>query len=697
MKSTNILFIEEDANDYLESRQLLDNQNSELQIDWAPNYEIALTRVKQNHYDVCLIGYHAKVEQTLFLKHLSQNITIPIILLTKEDGIVEPELLNEYHIDFLDKAQLSWMQLERSIRYLSNVIALEDEEKKFQTIFDKAFEFMALVKPNGIVQNINQTALKFLGTQREAVEGSHFWALPWATSSEKKTQGPLQMAIASAGQGHFAHCEVEVQKHNGPLTILDFSLTPVTNAQGKTIWILAEGRDLSERRALEQQLIDRNLHDQLTGLPNRQLFMNYLDKALIRAKQQQKSNFAVLFLDVDRFKVINISLGHDMGDWLLMEIAQRLQVCLNNKGILARAGGDEFLILLEDISDLTEANRLAVSINKILAKPFLVDRYKILTSASIGIVYHTSQQEGMELLRDADAAMYRAKALGKSGYAIFSPGMREEAISRLQIEMDLHQAIVNKNFVLFYQPQTELYSNQLVGIESLIRFYHPQNGLILPVEFLPVLEDTGIIIPIGEWILQTACHQLKTWLDAGLLIDHVAVNLSAYQFRSKHLVKRVADALENSGIPPESLELEITESLLLKDIDSAIKTLKSFKDMGIRVIIDDFGMGYASLDYIKRFPADGIKIDNSFISGIISSPEDATITVATIDMAHALGLTVVAEGVETVEQHDFLRDHGCDLAQGRFYAAPMKNTAFLEWSQKYQSGIGKRELFISNR
>ncbi|EDN70803.1 diguanylate cyclase/phosphodiesterase [Beggiatoa sp. PS] len=576
------------------------------------------------------------------------------------------------------------------------------KKKNLQAIFDKAFEFMVLIKPDGILQNINQTTLTFLGIQRETVEGSYFWTLPWATPCEEKTQGQLKMAIASAGQGNFAHCEVKIQKHNGQLTILDFSLTPVKNVHGKTIWILAEGRDLSEHRVLEQRLTDMNLHDQLTGLPNRQLFMDYLDKALMRTKQHQKTTFAVLFLDLDRFKVTNISLGHDMGDWLLMEVAQRLQNCLNNfrgksfcftktfasKDILARAGGDEFLILLENISDITEANRLAVTINKVLAKPFLIDRYKIMTSASIGIVYRTSQQEGMELLRDADAAMYRAKALGKSGYAIFSPGMREEAISRLQIEMDLHQAIVNKNFVLFYQPQTELYSNQLVGIESLIRFHHPENGLILPMEFLPVLEDTGIIIPIGEWILQTACQQLKTWLEAGLLIERVAVNLSPYQFRSKNLLKRVADALENSGIAPESLELEITESLLLKDIDSAIKTLKSFKDMGIRVIIDDFGMGYASLDYIKRFPADGIKIDNSFINGIISSPEDATITVATIDMAHALGLTVVAEGVETVEQRDFLRDHGCDLAQGLFYAAPMKNTAFLEWSQQYKRGQG---------
>jgi diguanylate cyclase (GGDEF)-like protein/PAS domain S-box-containing protein len=691
MKPVHILFIEENAHDYLEIRQLLDEQTKELTIDWAPNYERALTRLKQNHYDVCLIGYEAqKAEQLRFLYWLYKQVTIPTILLTKNGESVDSQLAQKYQTDFLDKGQLSWAQLERSIHYLSNLLELQKQEHKFQTIFDNALEFMALIEPNGILQDINETALTLIGAQRKTVIGSPFWALPWTIHSETKTQGQLKVAIASAARGNLAHCEVEIQKTNGQSNILDLSLTPVTNTKEKIIWILIEGHNLSERRALEHQLTHSNLHDQLTGLPNRHLFMEHLETALIQVLkfsksqvQAKKSTLAVLFLDLDRFKVINISLGHDMGDWLLMEVAQRLQDCLNEKSFLARSGGDEFLILLNDIQNSIEATRLAITINKALAEPFLLDKYEIVTSASIGIAYHTIQEEGAELLRDADAAMYRAKAKGKAGYAIFSQGMREEALSRLQLEMDLHQAIVNKTFVLFYQPQADLYSEQLVGSESLIRFHHPENGLILPMNFIPILEDTGIIIPIGEWILRTACRQFKNWLDAGLLIKRVAVNLSAYQFRSKNLTKRVADALEKSGLEPEHLELEITESLLLTDIDSAIKTLQDFKNMGIRVTIDDFGMGYASLDYLKRFPADCIKIDNSFISGVISSPEDAAITVATIDMAHALGLTVIAEGVETSEQRDFLRDYGCDLAQGLLYAAPMEKSAFLKWGKQY--------------
>ena len=683
MKPVHILFIEENAHDYLEIRHLLDEQTKELKIDWAPNYERALTRLKQNHYDVCLVGYEAeKREQLRFLHWLYKQITIPTILLTKNGEPVDTQLIKKYQTDFLDKGQLSWAQLERSIRYLSHLLVLQKQETKFQAIFDNALEFMALIKPNGILQDINEAALTLMGSQRKTVIGSPFWTLPWTIHTETKTQGQLKVAIASAARGHLAHCEVEIQKTNESSNLVDLSLTPVTDAKGEIIWILVEGHNLSERRALEHQLTHSNLHDQLTGLPNRHLFIEHLEKVLTQI-QVPKSTLAVLFLDLDRFKVINFSLGHDMGDWLLMEVAQRLQDCLNNHHFLARSGGDEFLILLNDIHDSTEVTHLATTINQVLAEPFLLDKYKIVISASIGIAYHTDQEEGAELLRDADAAMYRAKAKGKSGYAIFSRGMREEALSRLQLEMDLNQAIVNKSFVLFYQPQVNLYSERLVGSESLIRFQHPQNGLLLPMNFIPILEETGTIIPIGEWVLQTACHQLKTWLDAGLLIKRVSVNLSAYQFRCQNLTQRLTDALENSNLEPECLELEITESFLLTNIDSAIKTLKDFKEMGIRITIDDFGMGYASLDYLKRFPADCIKIDRSFISGIISSPEDTAITVATIDMAHALGLTVIAEGVETLEQRDFLRDYGCDLAQGLLYAAPMEKSAFLKWGKQY--------------
>lgn len=676
------LFIEENAQEYLKSRRVLDEQNSQLKIEWAPNYEIALKQIKQKHYDVYLVGYDAKqAQQQKFLIWLSKYAIVPMILLTKRNETIEAELKEKYYIEVLPKEQLTWFILERSIRYLSNLITLQKKENLFQNTFDKALELMILIKPNGVLQEINQTALTLMGSEREVVLSYLFWELPFV-SAYLKTQKKMKAAIASATKGHFARCEVEVQKHDGKMVTLVFLLTPFSNLQGNTAWILIEGHDLYEHRDLEQQLTHTVLHDQLTGLPNRHLFIELVEKAMTHARQQKNCRIAVLFLDLERIKIINTSLGHDMGDWLLMGIAERLQDCLTKKSVLARSGS-EFMILLDNMQSLADATYLAAKINKVLTGPFSLGEYEIVTLASIGIAYYTSQEEAIDLLRDANIAMDHAKAICKSCYVVFNHQMHNQAISRLQTETNIHQAIERSDFILFYQPQIELYSKQLIGTEALIRFRHSQNHFILPGEFLPVLEDTGMIIMLGEWILQTACQQLKNWLEAGLSVNRISVNLSAHQFRSKRLIRVVKEAIEKSGLTPEFLELELTKNLFLEDTAIVIKSLKQFKDMGIRITIDDFGVGYASLDYLKRFPIDCIKIDNSFIQGVISSPEDAAITVSTIDMAHALGLTVIAEGVETAEQRDFVRDHGCDIAQGYLYATPMEEKVFLEWGKKY--------------
>ena len=444
---------------------------------------------------------------------------------------------------------------------------------------------------------------------------------------------------------------------------------------------------MAEGRHLEEQISHLSSHDQLTDLPNRHLFIEYLEDAMSRAKQHKEYYIAVLLINLKRFRVINAALGHDMGDWLLMKMSQRLETCLENKNILAHAGGNEFIILLDDMQDFAEATTLATTINEVLGRLFSMDGYDISMSSDIGIAYYTDQKEANDVLRDADAAMLHTKNISKTGCTVFRPEMHHQVISRLQMETDLQKAIKLKNFVLRYQPQIELVSNKLVGMESLIRFQHPKNGLISPLEFISVLEDTGSIIPIGEWVLQTACSHLISLLEANLPINHVTVNLSAYQFRNKNFIRKIIETLEESGLQPESLELEITENLLLEDIDSAIKTLKYLKNLGIRVTIDDFGTGYSSLIYLKRLPADFIKIDKTFIGGVISSPEDTAITVATIDMAHALGLGVIAAGVETIEQHNFLYEFGCDFAQGYLYAAPMADINFLEWAREYNQKL----------
>jgi len=690
MESLRILLIEEDAHAYLSTRQILDQQTNRLQIDWAPNYESAQKLIQKTAHDVYLVGYHAKKpHQKNFLNWLYQHTTVPTILLTKDQEIGDQSLIDPYKSDFLKKEELSWQILERTVRYLSHLMSLYQSEHQFRTIFHHTLSLIALLNAEGILIEINQSALTVLNVPRESLIGLPLWEIAWIKELSIQQKNQIKTSVATAARGGVVRYEIGGESVNGKLINLEFSLTSIIESHSKNVAIILEGHDLGEHKRIEDELRWATLHDSLTNLPNRHLFIEHLERAMARARHLKTYRIAVLFIDLDRFKVINESLGHDMGDWLLMEIAQRLQDCLAQrsgrmKNTLARSGGDEFLILLDDITDVIEVTQLANLLNEELARPFMLDGYQIITSVSIGIAYSTHQEEeGMDLLRDADTAMYRAKAMGKSCYAISNRNMHSKAVSRLQIESDLHQALDQQEFVLFYQPQTELVSEQLVGVESLLRFYHPQLGLILPLEIIPILEDTGIIISVGEWVLRTSCHQLKCWLEEGLPLSHISVNLSAQQFLNKDLIRIVAESLEMAGLKPEHLELELTESLLIENIHSAVETLTHFRKMGVRVAIDDFGTGHTSLSYLKRFPADALKIDQSFIQGINLTPEDTAITVATIDMAHALGLTVTAEGVETTEQRDFLRDQGCDLAQGYLYACPMDSAEFSKWAKQY--------------
>ena len=682
METMKILFIEEYAPDYLKIRDMLEAQAPKFNMDWGHNYEVAAKQIKTNSYDFCLISSNLiKNEYLTFLDSLPADLNTPIILLVNNDDSVDRnlDLTDKYQIYWLSKDGLNWPLIERSIRYLSNVIALRQKLEKFQGVFEKSNQFMLLTAKDGILQDINQTALKLIGSKREELLNNLLWDAAWAIDFKI----PLKEAFTKAVSGELAHCKIDIL-HNEQAVQLDFSFTAITNAKTEIVQILIEGHDLSQSQLLEQQLAHCNLYDKLTELPSRQLFSKHLEQAMARAQQSEDYYIAVLLVDLDNFRMINATLGHDMGDWLLMEMTRRLQDFLSKsklKTFLGRACGDEFIILLDNIQDLADATQLAIQINELLARPLSLVGYELVISAKIGIAYYSDQEESTSLLRDADAAMYRAKAMPNSNYTVFNRGMRSKVVSRLKMETDLQKAIKEDKFVLFYHPQINLASNELVAMEALIRFYHPQKGLILPNDFVPVLEETGDIIPIGEWIFRTACQQLKDWWLAGFLINHITVNLSSYQFRSKNLIKTIVESIESAGLEPDCLVLEITESLLLEDADFAIKTLGHLRDIGVKVAIDDFGTGYASLNYLKRFPADYLKIDNSFIEG--GTPQDTAITIATIDMAHALGLLVVGEGVETIEQAEFLRDQACDLAQGYLYTVPLNQAESLEWIQDY--------------
>jgi diguanylate cyclase (GGDEF)-like protein len=432
--------------------------------------------------------------------------------------------------------------------------------------------------------------------------------------------------------------------------------------------------DLDTRSRMEDQLRHNTLHDPLTGLPNRTLFMERLSHAIARTKRRKEYLFAVLFLDLDRFKVVNDSLGHQVGDELLVAVAQRLQTCLRIEDTVARLGGDEFAILLENISDISDAGRIAERIQEGLAAPVNLSGYEVFTSVSIGIVDSASAYGLPDyMLRSADMAMYRAKASGKARYEMFDRRMHAQALARLQTETDLRHALERGEFALHYQPVITLDTGKICGMEALVRWNHPERGIVAPGDFIPVAEETGLIVPIGQWVLAEACRQLAIWQKTfrGPQPLSMSVNLSVRQFAQSDMVESVAEAIRATGIPPESLKLEVTESVIVENPASASGVLTELKALGVELYMDDFGTGYSSLSYLSQLPIDAIKIDRSFVSEMDALDRHFQLVRTVLTLARSLNLRAVAEGVTSEAQLIALRKLGCDQAQGHYFSPPV--------------------------
>lgn len=439
--------------------------------------------------------------------------------------------------------------------------------------------------------------------------------------------------------------------------------------------IISVGRDVSERKQAEQHIRYLATHDGLTDLPNRNLIQDRIQQVIRHARRTDRL-LALLFLDLDRFKVINDGYGHPFGDLVLKAAAERLVSLVREGDSVARQGGDEFLILLTDLRKANDAYLVAQKLVENLGRPLVVRGREIHLTGSIGVaVFPRDGATADALIGNADVAMYRAKHLGRNTCQFFTREMSEETQRRVNLETGLHGAVAMDQLELVYQPMVSLTSGCITGCEALLRWHHPELGRVSPAQFIPIAEDSGLIVPIGDWVLRTACTQARAWRDAGLPPVKVAVNLSARQLLQKDVVSWVTDTLRSTGLPPTLLELELTESLIAQDVEKVIATFGQLRDVGVKLSIDDFGTGYSSLGYLKRFPADTLKIDQSFVRDMLTDPEDATIVRAVISLAHNLAFKVVAEGVETEQHCRFLHQYRCDEIQGRCFSEPVPAAA----------------------
>lgn len=544
--------------------------------------------------------------------------------------------------------------------------AVRESEERLASFLDTANDLIMSIAPDGRFLYVNEAWQKTLGYTFEEVGALSFFDIVHAESRE---QCSVEIGRVVAGDT-LSPLEALLTAKNGRTIVVEGNLTCGFGASDhRVIWGIC--RDITERKQAEEQLYRLAHHDTLTGLPNRILFLDRLQQAKALANRY-RHQLAVLFLDLDRFKIINDTLGHPVGDKLLLKVAQRIAGCVREVDTVARIGGDEFTIILVNVDNLDDVKRVAQKILQSLSVSFTVDTYELFITASIGITLYPVDGDNLDtLVKKADIAMYHAKGEGRNNFQFYTPRMDENADKRLLLETSLRKALDNGEFRLYYQPKVDVVTKAITAMEALLRWEHPTLGLVSPADFIPLAEETGLIIPIGEWVLRTACLQNREWQRQGLPRMRVAVNLSGFQFQQKNLLEMITSSLDETGLDAEFLELEITESVIMQNPDFAVSVLNALREIGIHISIDDFGTGYSSLAHLKRFSVNTLKIDKSFVRDVEINSADAAITTAIIAMGNSLNLKVIAEGVETEGQLCFLSENNCDEVQGYLFSTPM--------------------------
>ena len=569
---------------------------------------------------------------------------------------------HEEHLEILVEQRTAALTLEIAERKQAEVAI-----RKLSSAMEKVADSIFITDCNGVIEYINPAFEVVTGYCRDEALGQ----TPRVIKSGKHDEQFYQQIWETLLQGEVYRNVFINRRKDGQLYHEAVTITPLTDEHGKITHYISSGKDITESIQTQERLHHLAHHDALTGLPNRVLFVERLKHALQRAERRKRS-VAVLFLDMDRFKIVNDTLGHEAGDRLLQAMAARLHACVREGDTVARFGGDEFAGFLSDVASPEDVAIVVSKFLDALAPPFMIDGHELFISGSIGIsLYPEDGTDTQTLMKNADSAMYRAKQMGGNTSEFYHSEMTQHALTRLSRETGLRRGLEREEFVLHYQPQFDLKSGEVVGFEALIRWENIDAGAMQPNEFIPLLEETGLIVQVGEWILHTACAQHNAWQKAGLPPLRIAVNISSRQFDSNELIHTLRKVLAAECMEPQYLELEITETILMKNAEPDIEALQELSNMGMRFAIDDFGTGYSSLTYLKRFPINVLKIDKAFVHDITSNADDAAIVRAIITMAHSLNMKTVAEGVETREQLEFLRTQGCDYAQGYYFSPPL--------------------------